>query len=49
MKVNEVTLTGARSAPAAATDKREQTFLKKIDPPKFGGNPVEFGETEHVL
>ena len=25
-------------------EKREQTFLKKVDPPKWGGDPIEFAE-----
>ena len=26
------------------SDKKEQTFLKKTDPPKWGGDPVEFAD-----
>ena len=28
----------------SSSEKREQTFLKKTDPPKWGGDPIEFAD-----
>ena len=46
MKVKEVA-PSSQSRPQSAArdpDKKEQTFLKKVEPPKFKGDPVDFAD-----
>ena len=46
MKVKEVAPSSQSRPQSAArdSDKKEQTFLKKVEPPKFKGDPVDFAD-----